>query len=127
MIVLNKKISNENSLIKIQINDIVYYFIIALLTLSITFTYTDSPWSKVVPWVDADIYLYNGYAMNKGLTIYKDIFDNKGILLQIIQFLGYRFSDSYVGVWYIETVMLFITFCFFIIHQEFFLQKIYLF
>ena len=123
LIILNNKLIKNRKSIKIDINEIVYYFIIALLTFLITFTYTDSPWSKVVPWVDADIYLYNGYAMNKGLTIYKDIFDNKGILLQIIQFLGYRFSNSYIGVWYIETIILFITFCFFYNTSRIFFKK----
>lgn len=59
---------------------------------------------------DSSIFRYVGLEMAKGGMPYRDSFDHKGPLIFIINCLGIKIS-YYRGVWLIELVSLFITFC----------------
>lgn len=59
---------------------------------------------------DSSIFRYVGLEMAKGGMPYRDSFDHKGPLIFIINCLGIKIS-YYRGVWLIELVSLFLTFC----------------
>lgn len=68
------------------------------------FCHTDSPWAKVLPWVDSDVFLYGGWAMHQGDILYVDFFDHKGPYLYFLQWIGWGLTNSFSGVWFVELV-----------------------
>lgn len=95
---------------RIRFNEVAYFASFMLIALLCTSVFTNSPWSKVHPWTDSDVFLYNGYALSQGEIMYRDFFDHKGPVLQFIEYIGYMISESYIGVWYIEFFLLSLTF-----------------
>ena len=60
--------------------------------------------------IDPSVFMYIGKMMHKGYIPYTQLFDHKGPLLYFIQYLGFLLSpNSYVGIWLIECVNLFVT------------------
>ena len=57
---------------------------------------------------DSSVFRYVAYAMSKGLVPYKDIFDHKGPLLYLINYLGYLINEE-IGVWLFEYIAILIT------------------
>lgn len=70
--------------------------------------HTDSPWSQFIPWTDSDDFIYIGWAVAKGQIPYVDFFDHKGFYFFFLEFLGYRLTNSYVGIWIIEWISVFV-------------------
>lgn len=64
-----------------------------------------------VSGIDSSVFKTIGYYMNNGLLPYKDIFDHKGPILYILNYLGYIISPNR-GIWVIEFVFMFISTCF---------------
>lgn len=71
--------------------------------------HTDSPWSNAIPWTDSDNFIYIGWAMSKGEVAYTNFFDHKGLYFFFLQFWGYSLTNSYVGIWIIEWICVFIS------------------
>lgn len=74
-------------------------FVMGLVLLLALITCLGAPpnWVEQAPLSDSTYY-YFGQAMEKGLVMYADIFDHKGPLLFVINYIGILISESY-GVW----------------------------
>ena len=69
-----------------------------------------SPRYATNPWNDANAFLTVGKAMANGLTVYKDIFEQKGPLLYLIHALACFISDtSFTGVYVMQSLSLCVT------------------
>ena len=66
---------------------------------------------KGIPFSDASIFEYFGYAMNRGELMYANLFDHKGPVIFIVNYLGYLISGS-LGI---KFLYLSCTFLFFVI------------
>ncbi len=68
-----------------------------------------SPIYKLNPWSDANIYLTIGRSILSGGKLYTDLFDHKGpILYFIYTVLSFISDESFLGVYLLEIVCLFI-------------------
>ena len=88
--------------------DIIALLWIFLFSLFCVYSNTDSPWSQLIPWTDSDNFIYIGWSMSKGQIPYVDFFDHKGLYFFFIECLGYRLTNSYVGIWILEWLSVFI-------------------
>lgn len=69
-----------------------------------------SPRYAINPWNDSNAFFTMGKAMANGLTMYKDIFEQKGPLLYLIHCIGYWISNtSFTGVYILESISFAIT------------------
>lgn len=65
------------------------------------------PLAKSMRCVDEMVFLYVGDAMRRGLMPYRDVFDHKGPLLYVVNWLGLSISGGETwGVWLIEGALL---------------------
>ena len=64
------------------------------------------PWTSLPTRTDSSVFLYIGKQMHAGKVPYVDLFDHKGPLLYLIQYLGFSiWKDSVAGgVWILELV-----------------------
>ncbi|MFI3212517.1 MAG: hypothetical protein R3Y24_04165 [Eubacteriales bacterium] len=66
---------------------------------------TLNPWSVHMPDVDSAVWLSRGIAMKQGAIMYVDVWDHKGPILFVIQYLGLSATPhSFVGIWILEWV-----------------------
>ncbi len=97
----------ENSKIK----KVVPIILIMGLTFITSLTLNLNPFSDVLPGHDSSMFLYFGYAMDSGKTIYTEIFDHKGPLIFLINYFGTKLSTPYFhGTYVFEVASLFIYF-----------------
>jgi len=96
MNILNKNKSN-----------IIVITILLLLTIIISLSFKTNSWNLDVIGVDASVFVSIGEKMHDGKIPYKDIFDHKGPLLYLINYIG-TITDSYIFLYIIETVFLLI-------------------
>ena len=89
----------------------------SILVTSISLLFTVLVWFSMVtnvkqgiPFSDASIFEYFGYAMNRGELMYADLFDHKGPVVFLLNYLGYLIG----GALGIKFLYLFCTFLFFI-------------
>lgn len=80
-----------------------FAFATAFLTLSVcsktSFLY------PVQDWVDANCFFTTGKSMANGFVLYKDIFEQKGLLLYVIHLIGYCISNTtFIGVFLIQVI-----------------------
>lgn len=94
----------ENRFKKFTKWDLIAILAIVIFSMLCVCTHTDSPWSKVIPWTDSDDFIYIGWAVSKGQIPYVDFFDHKGFYFFFLEFLGYRLTNSYVGIWILEWI-----------------------
>jgi hypothetical protein len=73
-----------------------------LLTGIISLFFTTLVWltmvtsvKKGIPFSDASIFEYFGYAMNRGELMYANLFDHKGPVVFLINYLGYFISGAF--------------------------------
>ena len=85
--------------------------------MSISLLFTALVWFSMVtnvkqgiPFSDVSIFEYFGYAMNRGELMYADLFDHKGPVVFLLNYLGYLIG----GALGIKFLYLFCTFLFFI-------------
>ncbi|MDP4093078.1 MAG: glycosyltransferase family 39 protein [Bacillota bacterium] len=68
-----------------------------------------SPLFRLNDWPDVNSYFTMGKGLFSGKVIYKDIFDHKGPLLYLLYGIGYLISHrSFLGVYFIQSVSLFV-------------------
>ncbi len=96
-------LSNKKSLLNIAV-----YLIFLAFSFGILFICTaSSPRYATNPWNDANAFLTMGRAMANGLTIYKDIFEQKGPLLYLLHAVASSISNSsFFGVYIIQSLFL---------------------
>lgn len=99
-------LSNKNSILNIAV-----YLIFLAFSFGILFFCTaSSPRYATNPWNDANAFLTMGRAMANGLTIYKDIFEQKGPLLYLLHAVASLISNSsFFGVYIIQSLFLSVT------------------
>src|SRR5690606_38074978 len=62
---------------------------------------------------DSSMFTYFGYAMNNGKIMYTEIFDHKGPIIFILNYIGVLLSTAnFTGVYMIEFLSLFLFFVF---------------
>ncbi len=84
------------------------YIIFLLYSLALLFfCTTSSPFYLMNTWNDSNIFFTMGKSMMHGLVPYKDLFEQKGPLLFLLNGLGYLMSrTSYTGVYIIQSISL---------------------
>lgn len=103
------KIDNSCSDIKcVDYKSVIFIFIIAFVTITLC-----SMSSFIYPfntWVDSNCFFTVGRSMSDGLTLYKDIYEQKGPLLYVIHMLAsYVSRDTFFGVYLFEVLACFFT------------------
>ena len=64
-----------------------------------------NPWSKQLSDIDSAIFIYFGKAMHAGKLPYRDMFDHKGPLLWLIEYIGVALGrGSTTGIWFLELI-----------------------
>ena len=92
---------------------IVPYIVIVILTFIISLTLVSNPFSEVLARHDSSMFTYFGYAMNNGKIMYTEIFDHKGPIIFILNYIGVLLSTAnFTGVYMIEFLSLFLFFVF---------------
>ena len=95
--------SNKKGLLNVLI-----YLLLLVFSFGILYICTaSSPRYATNPWNDANAFLTMGRSMANGLTIYKDIFEQKGPLLYLIHAAACLISDSsFLGVYIVQSLFL---------------------
>ena len=96
---------------KLSKNNIIVFLLFLLYSFGLLYICTaSSPRYATNPWNDANAFLTVGKAMANGLTVYKDIFEQKGPLLYLIHALACFISDtSFTGVYVMQSLSLCVT------------------
>ena len=88
-------------------NILIFIFFTAFAFAILYICTASSPRYATNPWNDANAFLTVGKAMANGLTVYKDIFEQKGPLLYLIHALACFISDtSFTGVYVMQSLSL---------------------
>ena len=74
--------------------------------------------------IDSSVFKSIAFFMSKGFTVYKDLFDHKGPLIYIYNYIG-MFISYYKGIWLIEFVSILVTFIYLYKISRLFCGKIY--
>lgn len=90
------KITNRDKLY----NSLIFVFLL-FLSFVIVMNSPLNCLSTSEPSVDSSVFKYIAYAMSKGQMPYKDIFDHKGPLLYLINYLSLYIS-FWRGIWVVE-------------------------
>lgn len=69
-----------------------------------------SPGARTLPGVDSSVFIYMAEGMDRGLVPYKDLFDHKGILLYLIDWVGIKVFNGTIGIWIMEVIFMLINF-----------------
>lgn len=101
MIIINKMYRA----IRIDWNNFLILFVIALFSLLFSLLSPLNPFSELNPGTDSSVFLYIGHRMSVGEIPYRDIFDHKGPLLYLLNFLGMS-NKGFIGVWLIELLLM---------------------
>lgn len=88
----------------------VFGLVILLFGLSV-FVFSMNPITDTAG-LDSAVFAYIGDGMRNGLLPYRDMFDHKGPLLYLINWLGMSMGIGYAGVWIIDIIMYLLSFCF---------------
>ena len=99
---LNKTQNKEKY---INIGVYIFLFLLAFLFLMSSPLNPFKPWEL---WVDSAVFKHIGYLMTKAYIPYKDIFDHKGPLVYLYNYIGTLIS-YYRGIWVIEVLSMFVT------------------
>ena len=92
---------------------IIMGFLLLLLTFTVTLSLHSNPFSELLPAHDSSMFQYFGYAMDHGKTLYTEIFDHKGPMIFIINYLGTLLSTpQFHGIYFMEFISLFVYFLF---------------
>ena len=92
---------NENNTLSKTVD---IWFCVAVGLMASTF-FSTFPLTKTYTYTDSSVFIYIGKMMQKGYLPYKDLFDHKGILLYLIQFLGAVLTPgNLTGIWLLEAI-----------------------
>ena len=81
------------------------YIYLLIAVFFITLTSKLSPIYPINDWCDSNSFFTMGKSMIKGVSIYKDLFEQKGPFLYLIYGIGYLISNtSFIGVYLLEIV-----------------------
>ena len=90
-----------------RLTDVVFCLFLAITIGTLFRLY---PGNHLSPEWDSAVFLYIGRRMTEGKIPYLDLFDHKGPLLYLIEYLGCLLTPGrFAGVWFFEIVSLFVT------------------
>lgn len=96
---------------KINLNSIFTVGFILALTIAVALNLDSNPFSEVLPQHDSSMFTYFGYAMEHGKVMYTEIFDHKGPMIFIFNYLGALLTNPFVnGIFIIEISMVLLYF-----------------
>lgn len=75
-----------------------YAFLLSLMS-------SCSPFTKFEPWGDSAAYMYNGYAMARGLTPYVDIYYGQVPFMRLVNYIGWLLGGKW-GIWLFELIFM---------------------
>lgn len=79
-----------------------------LITWLVSLSVYSNPFSYKIAGHDSSMFQYFGYAMSRGEALYVDIFDHKGPVIFLLNYLGEIFSTNNIqGIWILEFFSLF--------------------
>ena len=88
----------------------IFVFFLAFAFAILYICTASSPRYATNPWNDSNAFLTVGKAMANGMTVYKDIFEQKGPLLYLIHAIAYFISNtSFTGVYVMQSLTLCVT------------------
>lgn len=103
-----------NRIMKFIKDNIFYFYCLLVAFCFLSLTSKNSFLYPFNDWVDANAFFTVGKSMFNGVTLYKDIFEQKGPLLYVIYGIGYLLSNTtFHGVFILE-VLFFSIFLFYI-------------
>ena len=80
-------------------------FCFVVSSLIILFTSKCSPLYPFNDWVDANAFFTTGQGIFNGIVPYRDLFEQKGLLLYFIYGIGYLISHtSFIGIYFFEVI-----------------------
>lgn len=95
------------------VHQTIMIFLLLLLTFVVTLSLNSNPFSNLLPVHDSSMFQYFGYAMDKGKTMYTEIFDHKGPMIFVINYIGTILSTpQFHGIYFMEFISLFVYFFF---------------
>ena len=99
--------------IQTRISKFTPYVVLILLTFITSLVLVSNPFSEVIAKHDSSMFTYFGYAMDNGKIMYKEIFDHKGPIIFILNYIGILFSTTtFAGIYIVEFLSLFLFFLF---------------
>ena len=102
LILLKVKPVSETSY-KSNTNTVVEMLFSLCIALAVATLFHLFPGSGRAPIQDSSVFLYIGRGLINGKAPYRDMFDHKGPLLYLIQYLGLLIGpDGFSGVWFLE-------------------------
>ena len=100
----NKKIKKNNLFIK-MIKNKYYLYCMLLSTILLLFTSKNSFLYIFNDWVDANAFFTVGKSIMNGVVPYRDLFEQKGLILYLIYGIGYLLSHkTFYGVFILEII-----------------------
>lgn len=99
-------ILQEEKKLKFKETSKLYYIYLLILTFITTLSFNSNPFSNTVLNHDSGMFQYFGYAMNKGLVIYRDIFDHKGPVIFLINYISVLLGNY--GLYIVEFIFMYI-------------------
>lgn len=90
------------------INGYTHYLIFLFISILVLIESPLSPITGGQLNFDSGVYIYTGFRMSKGYLPYLETWDNKGLVMYLINMVGILINYNY-GVWFIEVVSLFIS------------------
>lgn len=95
------------------LNNIIIIMIILTVAFITTLSVSSNPYSNTMAGHDSSMFQYFGYAMSKGKIMYTDIFDHKGPMIFILNWLGVIMNNPWTkGIYIIELASIFIYYLF---------------
>ncbi len=107
-IIFNKESKLNN---KYNYKELLIIFLIFCLAVLFSFNSPLNILQRGESLTDSSVFRFFGMMMSKGYTPYLDLFDHKGPIIYLINFLGVIINKNY-GIWLIEIVFLFFSFYF---------------
>ena len=96
--------------IKKHKGNIIYVILLIAYAIFMLFRSPLSPNASIVSGSDSSVFMYMARGMNRGLVPYKDLFDHKGVLVYIINWLGIALFDGTIGIWILEVIFMLVNF-----------------
>lgn len=96
--------------IKKNRSNIIYGILLAFFGLYLLYSSQLSPGTSGNPSVDSSVFSYIAESMKEGKIPYKDLFDHKGMLLYIIDFIGIVLFNGRIGIWILEIIAMYVNF-----------------
>lgn len=91
-----------------NIKNIIVIIIILILTATVALNLDSNPFSEVLAQHDSSMFTYFGYAMKNGKIMYTEIFDHKGPMIFIFNYIGALIDTPLLnGIFIVEISMVF--------------------